>query len=152
MQQAVQPPPLVRRLCPDRGGGLGRGGRGGVLGGGPAGPGPEDQALGERVGAEPVGAVDADAGGLAGGVQAGNRGRAVDVGVHPAHHVVHDRPDRDQLPHRIDPLVLQAELPDEGELGRYDLLAEMAQVQVDDRTVRAVDRLALLDLLDERLG
>ena len=63
----------------------------------PAGPGAEDQALGQRVGAQPVGAVDAHAGGLAGGVQARERRRAVDVGVDAAHHVVHDRADRDQL-------------------------------------------------------
>ena len=37
------------------------------------GAGAEHQALGQRVRAEPVGAVDADAGGLAGGVQAGER-------------------------------------------------------------------------------
>ena len=48
----------------------------------------------------------------------GERRRAVDVGVDAAHHVVHDRPHRDQLVHRVDPLVLQAQLADERQLGR----------------------------------
>ena len=115
------------------------------------GPGAEDQQLRQRVGAEPVGAVDADAGGLPRGVQPLERGRPVDVGVDPAHHVVHDRADRDQLVHGVDALVLQAQLPNEGKLGVDELRAEMAQVEVDDRTPGRVRRTTLLDLVDERL-
>ena len=117
----------------------------------PAGAGPEDQALGQRVGAEPVGAVDAHARGLARGVQPGERRRAVDVGVDAAHHVVHDRADRDQLGDRVDPLVLQAQLAHERQLGVDQLLAEVPQVEVDDRPVLRLDGTALLDLVDERL-
>ena len=103
-----------------------------------AGPGAEHEALRQRVGAEPVRPVDADAGGLAGGVQALQRRRAVDVGVDATHHVVHDRADRDQLVHGVDPLVLQAQLAHEREFRLDELLAEMAQVEVDDRTPRAI--------------
>ena len=80
------------------------------------------------------------------------RGRAVDVGVDAAHHVVHDGPDRDQLVHGVDALVLQAQLAHERELGVDQLLAEVPQVEVDDRAVRRVGGAALLHLVHERLG
>ena len=58
----------------------------------------EDQALEQRVAGQAVGAVDAVAGHLPGGVEAGQRGAAVEVGGHAAHHVVggrrHRAPDR----------------------------------------------------------
>ena len=108
------------------------------------GPGTEDEQLGQGVGAQAVGAVDADAGDLAGGVQPVQWSGAVDVGVDAAHHVVHHRPDRDQLADRVDVLVVQAELPDDGEPGGDDRLTEVAQVQVDDLAVRRVDGPALL--------
>ena len=99
---------------------------------------PKTRHSGSEFEPEPVGAVDAHAGGLAGGVQPAERGRPVDVGVDAAHHVVHDRPDRDQLGHRVDPLVLQAQLAHERDPGLDQLLAEVAQVEVDDRAVRRV--------------
>ena len=117
----------------------------------PAGASAEDQALRQRVRAEPVGAVDAHAGGLAGGVEPAERRRPVDVGVDAAHHVVDDRADRDQLVHGVDPLVLQAQLPHEGQLGVDEVRAEVAEVEVDHRTPRRVRRTTLRDLVDEGL-
>ena len=69
------------------------GARGGVLARAPA----EDQRVEQRVGAEAVAAVDRDAGHLAGGVEAGDRRRAVDVGLDAAHDVVLARADLDRL-------------------------------------------------------
>ena len=60
-------------------------GAGGGVGAGAA---AEDQRVEQRVGAEPVAAVDRDAGGLAGRVEAGDVGAAVDVGLDAAHRVV----------------------------------------------------------------
>ena len=77
---------------------------------------PKTSSSGSEFEPEPVRAVDADAGDLAGRVQARQRRRAVDVGVDAAHHVVDDRPHRDQLGDRIDVLVLQAQLAHEREL------------------------------------
>ena len=57
----------------------------------------EHQALGQRVRAQPVGAVDRDTGRLARGIEPRQLGRAVDVRIDAAHHVVDDRPDRDRL-------------------------------------------------------
>ena len=48
----------------------------------------EHEALRQRVGGEPVGAVQAGAGGLADRVEAGHAGAAVEVGDDAAHHVV----------------------------------------------------------------
>ena len=62
----------------------------------------EHQALEQRVGRQPVGAVHAGAGALAAGVQAGHAGAAVQVGAHAAAGVVRGRRDRDQLGHRVD--------------------------------------------------
>ena len=126
--------------------------RSGELGRREAGPAAEHEALRKRVGAQPVGAVDADAGDLAGRVEAREPGRAVDVGVDAAHHVVLDRPDRDQFVHRVDPLVLPAQLAHHRQPAVDQLLAEVAQVQVHDRAVRGVDGAALLLLVHERLG
>ena len=62
----------------------------------------EDEALAERVGGEPVGAVQAGAGALADGVEALDAGRApVEVGDDPAHHVVAGGGDRDALRRRV---------------------------------------------------
>ena len=81
----------------------------------------------------------------------GQRRRPVDVGVDAAHHVVHDRPHRDQLLDRIEVLVLQAQLADERDLRVDDLLAQVTQVEVHHRAVRRLDRAPLLQLLHERL-
>src|SRR5674476_1683897 len=49
----------------------------------------EHDDFGERIGAEAVGAVDRDAGAFAGGEQAGQGCRGVDIGVNAAHGVMH---------------------------------------------------------------
>ena len=115
-----------------------------VLGGGAARTRAEHQQLGQRVRPEPVGAVDADTRRFPGRKQAGQRRGAVDIGVHAAHHVVHDRPDRNQLFHRIEILVLQAQLAHERNLGVDLLFPEMAQIQVHDVAVRRLNRTAPL--------
>ena len=53
-----------------------------------AGAAAEDERVEEGVGAQAVAAVDRDAGALAGGVEAGDVGGAVDVGLDAAHRVV----------------------------------------------------------------
>ena len=65
----------------------------------------EDEALEQGVGGEPVGAVHAGAGDLAGGVEAGYAGTAPEVGGHAPGRVVARRRDRDQLGHRVDPVL-----------------------------------------------
>ena len=78
---------------------------------------------------------------------------AVDIGVHPAHHVVHDRPDGNELssPDRgfrtSGTTLAQTEACSSMKFG-----AEVAQVEVDDRSVGTVDRATLLELLHEGLG
>ena len=114
----------------------------GVLGRGAAGARAEHQQLGQRVRSEPIRAVDADARRFAGREQTRQRRGAVDVGMHAAHHVVHDRPHRDQLLDRIEVLVLEAQLAHERDLGVDLLLAEMPQIQVHDVAVRRLDRAA----------
>ena len=72
--------------------------------------------------------------------------------MHSAHHVVHHRTDRDQFMHRVDPLVLQAELAYE----RYPfldlLLSQVSQVQVGHLAVGRSDGAPLLLLPDKSLG
>src|SRR3954469_9171223 len=67
--------------------------RGGVLAGAPA----EDQRVEQRVGAQPVAAVDRDAGPLAGRVEAGDRRLAPHAGLDAAHDVVAAGLDVDRL-------------------------------------------------------
>ena len=81
--------------------------------------GAEHEALGERVGGEPVGAVQAGAGALADRVQARERGPPVDVGGDPAHHVVGGRRDRHKLALGVDPGLAQR-ADDVGEQRRVD--------------------------------
>jgi hypothetical protein len=82
------------------------------LGASQGGRAPEHDEIDQRVGAEPVGTVNGDAGCLAKGHQAGNDGvrvtilkrqhLAVIVGRYAAHAVVHGRDDRYRLPQDID--------------------------------------------------
>ena len=62
----------------------------------------EDQAFEQRVAGQPVGAVQAGAGGLAGGVEAGNVGARVQVGDDAAAGVVRRRDDRDGVAGDVD--------------------------------------------------
>ena len=86
----------------------------------------EDEALAERVGGEPVGAVQAGAGALADRVEARQRGAAVEVDRDPAHRVVGGGGDRHRLGARVEPGLGQR-LEDVGEAGRV----ELAQVELD---------------------
>ena len=85
-------------------GASGRTGGAGPAGGGPAAPAAaprgaaaEDEALEQRVRGEPVRAVDAGRGALAGGVEAGQARAPVEVGDDAADRVVRGRRDRDRL-------------------------------------------------------
>ena len=116
----------------------------------------EHEALRERVGGEPVGAVEAGAGGLADRVEAGHGGAAVEVGDDAAHHVVGGGGDGDELGHRVEAGVAEG-LDDVGEAPGVDA----AHVEVDVR-LRAVasmrspdgagDLVAGGELVDEALA
>ena len=150
MQQLVlQPIALVPGLCHDDRPGILL--AGGVLGRGSAGTRAEDQQLGEGIGAKPVRAVDAHTRNLARCVKPRDRRRAVDIGVDPTHRIVDHRSNGDQLLDRIDVLVLQAQLAHEGQLALDHLLAQVAQVEVDDGTVGRVDGAFQFHLFHKRL-
>ncbi len=96
----------------------------------------EDEQVDERVGAQAVGAVDRDAGGLAGREEAlDDRVLLVaddpspEVCRDPAHRVVGRRLDRHRLRERLDPEVDPGELGDVGQLLLDHLAPEMAHVQ-----------------------
>src|SRR5207247_1786461 len=74
-----------------------------------------------------------------------------DVGRDAARQVVDDGADGNRLLDRIDVLVLEAQLPDEGELRVDHLCSQVAEVQVNVMAVWAFERAPLLLLLDERL-
>src|SRR6185437_3742170 len=63
----------------------------------------EDQRVEQGVRAEAVAAVDRDAGHLTGGIEAGDRRGAVDVGLDPAHDVVLAGADLDRLARDVGP-------------------------------------------------
>ncbi len=86
----------------------------------------EHEALAERVRGEPVGAVQAGAGALADGVEAGQRGAALEVDRDPAHRVVGGGGDRDRLRARVEAR-LGERGEDAGEAGGVDL----PQVELD---------------------
>ena len=73
-------------------------------------PPPEDQQFGQRVGAEPVGAVDADAGAFAGGEQSRQPSRGLHIGMDAAHHVMDDRANRNRLLDRVLAQVADAQI------------------------------------------
>ncbi len=88
----------------------------------------EHQPLEQRVGGQPVGAVDPGAGDLAGGVEAGYVAASLEVGAHAAGGVVAGRGDRDQVGHRVD-AVGAGGGQDRGEPALPQLGAEVARVQ-----------------------
>ena len=94
----------LRRQAGLTGGGGGSGRRGGRrLGGGRHRGAPAvDEALGERVGGQPVGSVQPAAGALAHRVEARQRGAPVEVGGHAAHRVVGGRGHGHRLAGRVD--------------------------------------------------
>ena len=88
----------------------------------------EDEAFEQRVGGQPVGAVDAAARDLAGGVEARHARSGREVGGHTAGGVVLGRRDRDQLGDRVD-AVLAADGEDRREALLPELRAEVAGVE-----------------------
>ena len=84
----------------------------GLLERGERGPAAEDEAFEQRVRREPVRSVNARAGTLAGRVQPGQLGPAVEVGDDAAHRVVGRRRHRDRLDGGVEPGIL--ERPDHG--------------------------------------
>src|SRR5712691_7827459 len=101
-----------------------------VLGRCAAGRGAEHQALRERVGAQPVAAVEPDIGAFACRIQAGDRRGAGDVGVDASHHVVLDGSHRDWIFDDVDPDELAPELAHEGQLAIYHVFAEVPHVEM----------------------
>ena len=106
-------------------------------------PGAEYQELGQGIGAQAVGAVDAHTGHFAGSEQSLQGRGSPDVGVDAAHHVVDHRADRNQLAHRIDVLVLEAKFANKGQLGVDDLPAQVGEVR-DGRRARKDPRMCAL--------
>ena len=117
-----------------------------------SGAGAEHDDFGERIGAEAIGAVDRDAGAFAGGEQAGQGRRGVDIGVNAAHGVVHHRPHRDQLVHRIDADIGFGQFAHHRQPLVDLLLPEMADVEMHHVALRRLDGAALLLLVPERLA
>ncbi len=122
-----------------------------------AGAAAEDDEVDQRVSAESVGAVDADAGGLTGGVEAGDDRAALvaddpalDVGREAAHRVVGRRLDRDRLGLRLDAEVGAGEVGDVGQLLVDQLGRQVGEVEVD--VILAVNAAPFLDLLVDEAG
>ena len=116
--------------------------REGVLGSVEPGAAAEGDRLHQGVAAQPVRAVDRDAGGLARGVEALQLGAAPLVRLDAAHVVVGARPHGDRLVDRVDARVRHREVARAGELGEDLLGPEVAQVEHH----RAVDAAPRLDL------
>ena len=116
----------------------------------------EHEALAERVGGEPVGAVQAGARGLADRVQAGERRPRVEVGDDPAHHVVRGRGDGDQLARRDPgrPRAARATTLGKcaGSIARMSSPTERSPVSSQPRLDRARDLVARRELVDEALA
>ena len=58
------------------------------------------------------------------------------ISVNATHHVVHHRSYEDQLGHRVDVLVVAAQLTHERQLGIDQVGAKVSQVEVDDGSIR----------------
>ena len=114
-----------------------------------AGAAPEDERVEQRVRAEPVAAVHRDAGALAGGVEAGDRRLAVDVGLHAAHHVVVAGLDVDRLAGDVDAGEVAADVHDLAQR-LVDALARHDRDVEGDRPVREAAALVDLRLLGAR--
>ena len=98
----VSSPGSSRRAPLGRPGLAAAAGRRGLVAGGQRRAAAEHEALGERVGGEPVRAVQPGARRLADGVEAGHARAAVEVGRDAAHRVVGRRRDREQIARRVE--------------------------------------------------
>ena len=123
------------RASPSRGAG------GGVLARAPA----EDQRVEQRVGAEAVAAVDRDAGHLAGRIEAGDRRRAVDVGLDAAHEVVLAWLDDDRLARDVGAREVAADVDDLAQCLERALARDHGDVE-EDAGAALADAAALVDL------
>src|SRR6185295_9204146 len=113
--------------------------RGGVGAGAAA----EDQRVEQRVGAEAVAAVDRDAGGLAGGVEAGDVGAAVDVGLDAAHRVVVAGLDVDRFAGDVDAGEVAADQDDLAQRLVHALFRDDGDVERDGAVGEAAALVAL---------
>ena len=102
----------------------------------------EDDRFEQRVAAEAVRTVDADAGALAGSIHAGDASRAPLVGFDAAHRVVRARQDRNRFVDRILPGRVERQLANLREALENLFAAEMAHVEQH----AAVDAAAFEDL------
>ena len=102
----------------------------------------KDDGVQQRVCTQPVAAVNADAGALAGRVHAGQIGLAVDVGADAAHGVMHAGADGNRVCDHVAAHQVDADLADLAELFHDKCLAQMAAVQVN----AAVDAVSGIDL------
>jgi hypothetical protein len=90
----------------------------------------EDEQFGQRIGTEPVGAVDADAGAFTGGVEARQRRRAAAVDEDAAHRVMHRRAHRDRRCAGSTPRTVRPVRRSAAAARAAWLFAEVAQVEV----------------------
>ncbi len=147
-----RPPPCSRRRMPwiifssaasCVAGGRGHRHRAGPLRGVGAGAAAEDQRVQQRVGPEPVAAVDGDAGDLAGRVEAGDRRLAVHVGLDAAHDVVAAGLDVDRLARDVHAREVAADVDDLAQRLERALARHLRDVERDGAVREAA---ALVDL------
>ncbi len=106
----------------------------------------EDERVQQRVGAQPVAAVDGDAGDLAGRVEALDAGHlAVHVGLDAAHDVVLAGPDEDRLARDVDAREVLADVDDLAQRLERRASGHHGDVEGDAGAVGA-DAAALVDL------
>ena len=91
----------------------------------------EDQAFEQRVGGQAVGAVDAGAGGLSGGVEAGQSGAAEEVGADAAHQVMRGGADGDEVAAEVERVARQDGADAGKAVVQIDAL-DVAHVEMDD--------------------
>ncbi len=107
----------------------------------------EDQQFDQRIRTQPVGAVQADAGALAGGEQAGQRRGSCRIGGNPAHHVVHHGADRHRLLDDIDAEVGLGQFAHQRQAFVDLLFAEVAHVKQHAFAPLRSDGIALLQFV-----
>src|SRR5680860_1022269 len=139
-QQVGHPPLLVLQY---RGRRLARLGALGARGGVHPGVLAEDQRVQQGVGAQPVAAVNRDAGDLARRVQPRHRGPPLDIGAHPAHRVVVAGLDPDRLLGDVHPGEVLADQDDLAQRLVHPLLGHDGDVERDGAVRKAA---ALVDL------
>ena len=102
----------------------------------------EDQALGQRVGPQAIGAVEADASGFACGVKTRDGRCTCDVGMHAAHAVVNHRTHGNRLINRVDAHVIAGEFAHKGQFFVDDFFAQVPEIEVDVAAIRPFENIA----------